>query len=196
MGYGCGVAVSLPTPNPGQLRALVGALATLGALAYVASHAALISDDGMAPSLLPGDLVLLWNVAPQEGDVVAVLDPLDPTSWTLRRVEAIGGAIEYSGGSYVHDIEPALLDMGKDDAGFSVIQEGEHLTRHMSRNVSYEIEPSGVPDDSAWLGADNRDEALDSRWWGPVPLDVLQGKVVLRLGAPRNRWRSWVDLEP
>lgn len=190
------VRAPLPTPSTRSLCAFGGTGAAVGALAYVASHAALISDDGMAPSLLPGDLVLLWRVAPEVGDVVAVLDPLDPTSWTLRRVEAIGGAIEYSSGSYMHDIEPVLLDMGMDDAGFSVIQEGHHLTRHKARNVSYSVKVSGVPDDSAWLGADNRDQALDSRWWGPVPLDLLQGKVMVRLGAPRNRWRSWIDLDP
>lgn len=173
-----------------------GGLLGFGLVAVVAAHTALISDDSMAPSVLPGDVVLLWSKSPALGDVVAVIDPLDPSGWTLRRVEAIGGAISYSGGSYVYDNEPALLEMGKDDIGFSVVQEGSHLTRHRSRNVSYAMETTGVPDDSAWVGADNRDEAIDSRWWGPVPLDVIQGTVLLRVGAPRNRWRSWVDATP
>ncbi len=180
------------------MRLLIGVAVLALLLGLLGSHTALVSDDGMAPSLLPGDAVVLWPGTPVVGDVVAVVDPLDPSEWTLRRVEAIGGAISYSGGSYVHDAEPVLLDMGKDDAGYSVVKEGPHLTRHRPspRTVDDTLESSGVPDDSAFLGADNRDEALDSRWWGPVPLNVLQGRVILRIGAPRNRWRSWVTTAP
>ncbi len=174
------------------VRVALGAgAALLVAVGVVATHVAMAPDDAMAPSLLSGDVVLIWPLTPGVGDVVAVVDPLDPSAWTLRRVEAIGGAIAYTAGSYVREDEPQLLDMGRDDAGFTVIQEGSHLTRHLARRVDWRMDPVGVPDDSAWLGADNRDVALDSRWWGPVPLAYVQGVVVLRVGAPGNRWRGW-----
>ena len=53
-----------------------------------------------------------------------------------------------------------------------------------------EFPETGVPDDRAYLSADNRDEALDSRWWGPVPLTSIGGVVVARIGAPTTPWRS------
>ncbi len=181
---------------PARVRSILAAVGCAIVILAVASRTAIVSDEDMAPSLLPGDLVLLAPVTPTRGQVVAVVDPLDPSRWTLRRVEAIGGAITYESGTYETDQKEQLLDMGRDDAGFGVIQEGDHLTRHLARNISFEVEEMGVPDDAAWLGADSRDIAVDSRWWGPVPLDVLQGTVVLRIGAPRNRWRSWVDPSP
>ncbi len=162
----------------------------------VGSRAAFVPDDGMAPSLLPGDLVFILPTPAAVDDVVAVIDPLDPTVWTLRRVEAIGGAVRYVGGSFVTEQAPQLLDMGLDDNGYSVIKEADHLTRHLVRNINWEMDEMGVPDESAWLGADNRDIAIDSRWWGPVPLPALRGTVVLRVGPPRNRWRGWFDVSP
>lgn len=164
--------------------------------AAVARRTAVVPDDAMSPSLLPGDLVLILPMTPSPGDVVAVVDPLDPSVWTLRRVEGIGGGMRYAGGSFVPGEAPQLLDMGRDDAGYAVVQEGDHLTRHLARNVEWTMDEVGVPDGSAYLGADNRDVAVDSRWWGAVPLDVLQGRVVLRVGPPRNRWRGWFDLQP
>lgn len=176
----------------GGLRGGVGAAAALlVGVALVASRLAVAPDDAMSPSLLPGDVLFILPLTPKVGDVVAVVDPLDPSAWTLRRVETIGGAIAYNAGSYVREDEPQLLDMGRDDAGFTVIQEGRHLSRHLARRVDWRMDQVGVPDDSAWLGADNRDIALDSRWWGPVPLSYVQGVVVLRFGAPGNRWRGW-----
>lgn len=177
---------------PRGLRAALGTGAALiVVVALVASHVAVAPDDAMAPSLLSGDVLLILPLTPEIGDVVAVVDPLDPSAWTLRRVETIGGAIAYNAGSYVREDEPQLLDMGRDDAGFAVIQEGKHLSRHLARRVDWRMDSVGVPDDSAWLGADNRDIAVDSRWWGPVPLSYVQGVVVLRVGAPGNRWRGW-----
>ncbi len=172
---------------------VLGVLVVVLLLAGVGSRTAFVADDAMAPSFLPGDLVILWPGTPGVGDVVAVVDPLETSSWTLRRVEGVGGSIGYDLGSYVRDHEPALLDMGADDAGFSVVKEGDHLTRHLTRHVEWSLSEVGIPDDSAWLGADNRDIALDSRWWGPVPLATLQGTVILRIGPPRNRWRGWFE---
>lgn len=179
-----------------RYRVWIGVACIAALFVGICSRAAFVPDDSMSPSLLPGDLVFILPTRTAVDDVVAVVDPLDPTVWTLRRVEAIGGAIRYTGGSFVIEQAPQLLDMGLDENGFSVIQEADHLTRHLVRNISWEMDEVGVPDESSWLGADNRDIAIDSRWWGPVPLVALRGTVVLRVGPPRNRWRGWFDLSP
>jgi hypothetical protein len=147
----------------------------------------------MAPSILRGDLVVVLPLTPRNGDVVAVVDPLDPGRWTLRRVESIGGNVRYDDVSFVVDDERAeLLDMGRDEASIT-LREGDHLIRHLPRAVHADADVVTVPVDRAFLGADNRDVALDSRWWGCVPLDLVQGVVVLRVGAPTHPWRGWVD---
>lgn len=175
-----------------------GALVAGGAVTLVAAlllpRLAWVPDDEMAPSLLAGDLVLVLPVEPRPGDVVAVVDPLDPARWTLRRVETIGGAVRYEDGvCYTSGSEaPRVLEMGRDTEAV-VRTEGDHLVRLAPGTVRWSLPETGVPDDSAFLVADARDAAIDSRWWGPVPLAALQGVVALRVGAPRHPWRGWLE---
>jgi len=50
-----------------------------------------------------------------------------------------------------------------------------------------------VPDGSWFLLADNREGALDSRWWGPISEDRILGVVRLRFG-PADEWRTRLQL--
>ena len=160
-------------------------------LAVASTRLARVPDDAMSPTLLPGDLLLILHVAPREGDVVALTDPLDPTRFTLRRVETIGGAIRYDGRSFRTGARSKvrLLDMGEYQ-GRPVLLEGEHVTLRALTPTREEFAEIGVPDDRAYLSADNRDVAVDSRWWGPVPLEAIGGVVVARLGPPSTPWRG------
>ncbi len=154
---------------------------------------AYVPDAEMAPSYLRGDLVVVLPLAPREGDVVALRDPLDHTRWTLRRVEGIGGAVRFSAAGFHSSSRPKsrLLDMGEFEGG-SIRLEGTHLvTRRADPVTRLEFDDVGVPDDAAYLSADARDTALDSRWWGPVPLDAVAGVVVFRVGSPTTPWRGW-----
>lgn len=178
-------------------RGLVGLLAPPALLALAAlPFFAFVPDDDMAPSLRAGDLVLILPVAPRAGDVVPVVDPLDPSRWTMRRVEAMGGAVRYEEGVFTSsEGRQPVLEMGK-DGDRTVLREGDHLVRVDPRGARWAMDERGVPDDAAFLGADARDEAMDSRWWGPLPLDALQGVVALRVGAPGHPWRGWVSTAP
>ncbi len=168
----------------------VAILAAVLALA-LAPRLARVPDDEMAPSFYAGDVVFVAGGAPRVGEVVAVVDPLDPSRWTLRRAEAIGGAIRYEDGAF-HTVETErVLEMGRDDTHV-VLREGDHLVRRLNRAVRWEMGETFVEDDHVFLGADARDEAVDSRWWGPLPVDAVQGRVVLRLGEPRHPWRGWI----
>ncbi len=177
-------------------RAALAVLSLLAvAAALVLPRVAIVPDDDMAPSLLAGDLVVIAPGAPAVGDVVPVVDPLDPSRWSFRRVEAIGGAVRYEDGAF-HTVDTVrTLEMGRDEQ-FATLQEGAHLTRHANRAVRWSMRERGVPDDAAFLGADARDEAVDSRWWGPIPLTAVQGRVALRIGAPGHPWRGWVTTDP
>lgn len=169
----------------------IGLLALTVLLGLASTHMAVVPDDAMSPSLLPGDLLLILPVAPREGDVVALRDPLDPGRYTLRRIEAIGGALRYDGRTFRTGSRSKirLLDMGEYE-GRPVLLEGEHVTLRAVTPTRQSFPEIGVPDDRAFLSADNRDSALDSRWWGPVPLDAIGGVVVARIGAPTTPWRG------
>ncbi len=172
-------------------RLAVAVVTLLGAL-LVATKTARVPDAEMSPSLLPGDLVLILDVQPQEGDIVAVVDPLDAARWTLRRVHSIGGAVAYDGRAFRSSNRPKVrvLDMG-DYLGRPVYLEGSHLTWGSVESTRLKRDNVGVPDDAVYLGADDRDGALDSRWWGPVPLAAVRGVVVLRVGSPSTPWRRF-----
>lgn len=165
------------------------------AAALIASRfLALVPDDEMSPSYLRGDLLVVLPLAPEVGDVVALADPLDPARWSLRRVETIGGAARYDGQVVRTGAQPKvrLLDMGE-FAGKKIRLEGDHLvSRRKSPPAGAAAPERGVPDDAAFLSADARDEAMDSRWWGAVPLPAISGVVVARVGQPTTPWRGWV----
>lgn len=180
-----------------SVRALGNLAATGGLIALVTALAlpwlAWVPDDEMAPSFFAGDLVVILPIEARVGDVVAIVDPLEPARWTLRRVETIGGAVRYDDGVF-HTAgadAPRILEMDRSTARV-VRSEGPHLVELAARPVRWALPEAGVPEDAAFVGADARDAALDSRWWGPVPLEGLQGVVVLRIGAPEHPWRGWV----
>ena len=171
------------------LRAGVVAALLLAASRYLA----FVPDAEMSPSLFAGDVVLILPIAPEVGDVVALADPLDPSRWTLRRVKSIGGSARYDGQVVRTAARPKVrvLDMGEFD-GSKIRLEGDHLvSRRGGPSARSGAAERGIPDDAAYLVADARDEAVDSRWWGPLPLAAVSGVVVARVGAPRTPWRRW-----
>ncbi len=151
---------------------------------------AVVPDDDMAPSLLPGDWVFLWRRPPSPGEVVAVVDPLDAGRWTLRRVEAVEGKVRYEGGILMGPLREEVLELGR-DGGMVYAQEGEHLLWHLPTAVRWDMEELIIPEGTMFLSADNREAGIDSRWWGPMPLETAQGVVLFRLGLPGHRWRGW-----
>ncbi len=173
--------------------ALAGVVVVAVGLAVSAGRVARVPDADMSPSLFPGELVLVWPAEPRAGDVVAVVDPLDPDRWTLRRVESLGGAVSFRSHSFrtSDGDRHRVLDMGE-HGGHPVYLDGEHVIYEAPSPTRLEREAIGVPDDAAYLSADNRDAALDSRWWGPVPLEAVQGVVLVRFGTTSTPWRGLV----
>lgn len=163
-------------------------------LLAVGRSLAFVPDDDMSPSYLKGDLVLITPGTPAPGAVVAVVDPLEPQRWTLRRVESTGGAVAYVDGAFRTSPEPpTVLDMGE-LPGVRVHKQGDHLVQHLDRPIRWDMNERGVPDGDTFVSADARDEAMDSRWWGPLPRPAVQGVVRIRIGVPGHPWRSWIGV--
>lgn len=180
-----------PELSPRTLRALA-AVATAAA-AVVLFDVRQVQSADMAPSLQPGDWVLLGPGTASSGDVVRLADPLEPDREVLRRVLGLSG-LEVAirpGRIEVQGEALRTREMGRDDTQLVVSEANAWLVRYLPRVMRDTPVTVDVPTAQVFLLADNRDHASDSRHWGCVPHTALQDEVWLRVG-PADAWRgSW-----
>ena len=126
-----------------------------------------VRGSSMAPTLSPGDVVLVVPVRrPRRGQVVLVRDPRDPDHVQVKRVLAQAGeTLRVSRGR--------LLVDGVGQVERYAVGPGPDGRLH--------VPPAHV----AVLG-DARDASTDSRTYGAVPLSLVDARVVARV-APRPR---------
>jgi signal peptidase I len=161
-----------------------------------------IRGDEMAPSIMAGDRV--WAVPLDEihaGDVVILADPLDRGSAILRRVLAVGGQSISFKENVIRVDKRRLRAKAMGDMGpYLVTKETlwakkpavgvEWLVRHQAEPSSlWSSEPVEVPEGAVFLLADDRDHAMDSRWWGPIATEQIRAVVRFRHGNPHT-WRT------
>ena len=125
-----------------------------------------VASTSMEPTLRPGDHVLVDKRAyrhelPQRGDLV-VFDGSD--SLVLKRVVAVAG-------DTVGIEDGVLIVNGR------AVQESAVNQRSVD-GMYYG--PAQVPDDTVFLLGDNRRHSIDSRTFGPVPVEKVTGQVVFR----------------
>lgn len=156
---------------------------------------AVVSGDEMAPSILPGDVLILDHSAPTHGDVVSLTDPADPDRRVLRRVLALPGESGGLDGPQVSLQGEGVRrrEMERTEARVVTNEADRWLVQHRPREHSEPDRTFDVPDGHVWLMADARDDAIDSRWWGPVPIASLHGRVALRVGSS-DAWRAPVTV--
>ncbi len=156
--------------GPTRRRGL--ALLALWAAALAANRSLRrVRGGSMAPTLLEDDLVLVLPVrTPARGEVVLVRDPRDPSHVQVKRVAGLPGErIELRNGTLVVD--------GR-----------RHREPHQHGRG-----PDGglvVPADHVAVLGDARDASTDSRVYGPVPLDLVDRRVPLRVWPRPARLRS------
>ena len=165
-----------------------------------------VSNDEMAWTLQSGDTVWILPVEVLKGDIVLLSDPLDPDRNVLRRVVALAeDKVIYDDGTMkINGKRVRQTDMGKSPVGGRnrrVYKEviwsrpparatNWLITRLVDKPVRWKLdEKIVVPEGHIYLLADDRDGAVDSRWWGPIPLTAVQGVVRARFGTS-DEWRE------
>lgn len=173
----------------GYLAALSLTLLVLDPLAAYLVQARLfapvcIQEEWMAPTLLPGDCLLVEKFSaaarhPERGDVVAFslagTDLPGPPTCVERIIGVPGDLLG------MHDKElfingTPVVEM------YAVHKDPVALPGFLSRRDNFG--PLRVPRGSYFLLGDNRDRALDSRFWGFVPASALRGRAAML-------WWSW-----
>jgi signal peptidase I len=148
---------------------LVLALALLLAVFWVAFTPVRIEGDSMLPGLQHGDRVLVTRsyTRPARGDVVRIVDfgPRDKAGpRVIKRVIAVSGeTVQIVSGR-------ALVNRASTDISEDLILSESDVS----------VDEIVVPAGHVYVLGDNRPVSLDSRFFGPVPLDAVSGKVVFR----------------
>lgn len=134
----------------------------LAAAARAALHIYSIPSRSMAPTLEPGDQIVVtryFRSQPERGHVIVFRSPVDGTELMVKRVIALPGDLVDSRLGYVriggHTLpEPYVLRAAATGA----------------------IESQLIPAESYYVLGDNRDDSFDSRSWGVVRREQVVGR--------------------
>jgi signal peptidase I len=164
-----------------------------------------IPSGSMERTLLVGDFLLVNKLVygaeipltnkhlpalrvPQRGDVMVFQWPEDRSKNFVKRVVGVpgdtlamhDGILSVNGRPqyerYVTHTEPDI-----DPAGEEFRWQRNHLVRTAEASVGYHPSrnnwgPLVVPEDNYFVLGDNRDNSLDSRYWGFVPASLVRGR--------------------
>ncbi len=158
----------------------------------------------MIPTLQPGDHFFVYKLsylvgAPARGDVVVFPYPKEPRRDYVKRVIAVGGdTVEIRDGDVVLNGRP--IDRPVDgDCRYTEVSEVtgtavEHACRWVEetldgrairviRDKQYQgrsFPPVTVPPGQLYVLGDNRDNSMDSRYWGTLPAASVRGRARVR----------------
>jgi len=166
-----------PSPSeparPGRRgRTAVVTLAVSGGLLLVVSlllSGVRVDGASMEPTLAAGERVLVYTgpFEPGRGDLLVFRHPHDPRELLVKRVVALPG-------------ERVRGEDGRVYVGRYRL--AESYTKAGTRTGGFAAEE--LAPDAFYLLGDNRLESVDSRALGPIPRDLLVGRVLCRLWPP------------
>jgi signal peptidase I len=145
----------------------LGVAVALAAAARAAVHIYWIPSGSMAPTLTPGDQIVVTRYirsTPERGDVIVFRSPAGSDDLIVKRVVGMPG-----------DLVDSRL--GRVRIGGHTLPE-PYVLRTAATGA---IDPQVIPADSYYVLGDNRDDSLDSRTWGVVPRTHVVGRARLVL---------------
>ncbi|HEY0371414.1 MAG TPA: signal peptidase I [Thermoanaerobaculia bacterium] len=153
----------------------LGVAIALAAAARAAVHIYSIPSRSMAPTLEPGDQIVVTRYIrsmPERGDVIVFRSVSDPDELIVKRIIGVPG-----------DLVDSRL--GRVRVGGHTLPEA-YVLRTAATGA---IDPQVIPAEAYFVLGDNRDDSLDSRTWGVVPRSHVIGRARMVL------WSSSHDLD-
>jgi signal peptidase I len=127
-----------------------------------------VSSGSMAPTVCTGDLVVIDHLAPRRGvavdDIVTFPSPAEGTEQIKRVVAVAGQQVAIADAQLVVDgraVDEPYVDAATIDGVY--------------------FGPVLVPEGTVFVMGDARELSVDSRAFGPVPLDAVDGRFSGRL---------------
>lgn len=141
-----------------------------------------VEHDSMSPALQHGDRVLIWRCWParllRRDHIVLVRSESPPIDRSLyiKRVVGLPG--------------DALVVSPQED--FRVVSDGNKLNDGYGLSDAVADDSDGsrvlpIPRDHFFVCGDNQDRSIDSRHWGPLAFQCLQGIVIRKLSKATAR---------
>ena len=147
-----------------------------------------IPSRSMVPTLLVGDHLLvnkfIYGVKvpffrktiipitnPQRGDIVVFIYPKDSSKDFIKRVIGVGGD--------TIEIKNKIISINGKQYSDAYGIYSDKITYPSSMQPRDNFGPVTVPPESLFVMGDNRDESLDSRFWGFVELKDVEGKAFI-----------------
>ena len=129
--------------------------------------------------------------APRRGEVIVFRWPTDPSKDFVKRVVGLSGdtlgmvdGVLKRNGRFVHEGYTSHTEPGSDPAGEEFRWQRRFLVRGATGGASYHPSrnnwgPLVVPRENLFVLGDNRDNSLDSRYWGFVADSMVKGRPLL-----------------
>ena len=155
-----------------ELAALAAVLLTVVAARVWLVEPVVVESGSMRPTLDAGDVVLVWSMvrSPAAGDLVVFTAPDDGLPAVKRVVGTAGDTVSIRDGRLLVDGERVEVP------GVAAADIDGTYTA-----------PVTVPEGHVYVLSDARDRTIDSRAYGPVPLDAVTGRPLVRLW-PAPTW--------
>lgn len=173
------------------------------------------SDDpqfgaSLAPTLFPGDLVLLWKGSLKAGDLARCADPEAPGRFLVGRimgepgdqVEISGPDVSVNGRRAVqeHSCSPARVTVQDPSSGADIeihcgiesLNSRKHMRgTHTAGHRNPTVRKATVADGQFYLVSDNRVHPFDSRDYGGLVKTTCKEFVVFRIKGTKG----WADAD-
>lgn len=128
---------------------------------------------------------LIGPESPQRGDIVVFKSVDDSGHFLVKRVIGLPGdhiLINEKGFIQVNDTPFAYQPFDEENDRFEVYQEDNGEKQYQvqfSRGVNQEPYDIRVPEGHLFMMGDNRNFSADSRFWGPLPMQRIMGKLTM-----------------
>jgi signal peptidase I len=168
-----------------------------------------IPGASMYPTISPRDRLIAVknayrNADPQRGDLVLFTNPNNRREFWIKRVIALAGdtvAIK-DGNLYVNGVQLSLKPIGPGAVSGTtgqIIDEDNNGAKYrifMSQgHPAPDFPEITVPKYECFVMSDNRNEARDSRYFGPIPITGMLGRFEYRYWPIRGGVSHWGRIE-
>ncbi len=122
---------------------------------------------------------------PKRGDVIVFQFPQDPTKDFIKRCVATEGQ--------TLEIRDKVVSVEGTELREPYVRHSDATVRPAGLDARDNFGPYTVGDDELFMMGDNRDNSNDSRYWGPLAMDLVKGRAMFLYWSwdSERHWPRW-----